>query len=296
VYCVRFSPDGRWLAAAGAHTGFGPPIRLWEAPPDGRLEEHRAVRFTPEHLFTWHLGAAEESLDARQRSAAVWHVNRLGEPPPLTDPTAHVRLAVVRAGVGQHAEAVADFTALLARYPCAARLYELRAASQQALGKADLARADHERARKLGVRNPVALNNEAWWLATGPQRQRDPVRALKLIRQAVELAPNDTTFLNTLGVVQYRNGQFREAVCTLEKSLAAGRGRHDGFDLFFLAMCHARLGEPAQARDCFDRAVKWVEARRDLAEGHVEELKAFRAEAEAALRGHEIATAADGLS
>src|SRR5205823_5572793 len=92
------------------------------------------------------------------------------------------------------------------------------------------------------------LNSEAWLLATGAPEKRDPVRALQLIQQARRDDPDNPTFLNTLGVVQYRNGQFKEAAITLEKSLAASGSATDAFDLFFLAMCHAKLGEPARAK------------------------------------------------
>jgi uncharacterized protein HemY len=130
----------------------------------------------------------------------------------------------------------------------------------------------------------MALNNEAWRLVTGPAGQRDPAKALRLIQEAIKFSPNEPTVRNTLGVVQYRNGKYKESAATLEKSLAAGKGRYDAFDLFFLALCHAKLGEKAKAKDCFDRAMKWVEAHQNLTAEQVEELKAFRAEAQAELR------------
>jgi uncharacterized protein HemY len=102
--------------------------------------------------------------------------------------------------------------------------------------------------------DPIALNNQAWLLVIG-SGPRDPVRALTLITKAIERRPNDPTFLNTLGVVQYRNGQYDQALVTLQKSLAASKGKSDAFDLFFLAMGHARLGDQEKAKRYRARAV-----------------------------------------
>jgi tetratricopeptide (TPR) repeat protein len=114
--------------------------------------------------------------------------------------------------------------------------------------------------RRLRVLLAGYCNNFAWGLVTAPGSTDDPQRALALARRAVELAPTEDTYLSTLGVVQYRAGQYAEAIATLEKSLAAGKGKSDGFDLYFLAMARYRLGRVGEARADFDRAVKW---RRD---------------------------------
>ena len=82
--------------------------------------------------------------------------------------------------------------------------------------------------------------------------------AVAELTAATRLAPEAYKAWWRLGVVQYRNGQYKEAAATLEKSLAAGEGQWDGFDLFFLALCHAKLGEPGKSKECFDRPVKWM--------------------------------------
>ncbi len=186
--------------------------------------------------------------------------------------------------LGRHAEAVEDLTALLKFSPEDAELYEQRARCYDALNDRSHADADRKKAVEVARNDPRQINNRAWHLLTGPAAERDPVRGLELAKKIIERAANSQEYLNTLGVAQYRNGLYGESIATLENSLKAGKGQFDAFDLFFLAMCHAKLGDSLKARDCFDRALKWTEAHKDLPAQHKEELKAFRAEAEELLR------------
>jgi Flp pilus assembly protein TadD len=186
--------------------------------------------------------------------------------------------------LGRHAEAVADLTALLKFSPEDAYLYEQRARCYDALNDRTGADADRKKAVEVARNDPRQLNNRAWHLLNGPAAERDPVRALELAKKIIERAPDAQEYLNTVGVAQYRNGLYGESIATLENSLKAGKGQFDAFDLLFLAMCHAKLGDSLKARDCLDRALKWTEAHKDLPAQYQEELKAFRAEAEELLR------------
>jgi tetratricopeptide (TPR) repeat protein len=135
---------------------------------------------------------------------------------------------------------------------------------------------------ELEPREAMWVNNIAWTLLTGPPNGRDTKRALQLALRAVELDGKSALYRNTLGVAQYRNGLYREAVASLETSLAGNRGTAEGYDLYFLALCHHHLGHGEQARACYERAVVWQKKAR-LTPAQVQELNTFRAEAEGVL-------------
>ena len=185
--------------------------------------------------------------------------------------------------MGRYRQALTDLDALIAVNPKDFAPYQLRSAAHEGLNEHELARLDREKADSLLPTSPNLLNNQAWGLASGTVMQRDSDRALALARQAVALAPGQTLYLNTLGVVLYRAGRYAEAVETLERSLKAGHGESDAFDLFFLAMAHHDLGHAAQARTSFERAVHWLNGRTNLVPQYAEELASFRAEAEVIL-------------
>jgi tetratricopeptide (TPR) repeat protein len=203
----------------------------------------------------------------------------------------------------RYEEAIADFTAALKVRPNDAHLLASRGSAEASLKRLDEAIADCEAAlrQEPAPADQESLarlcNNLAWTLVSRPAPTADPARALNLARRAVELTPNRATYHNTLGVVLYRAGRYAEAVPVLERSLAAGNGQADAFDLFFLAMAHHQLGQMtqaqadfdrqmAQARADFDRAVCWRRDHLNLPHPHwAAELDAFQAEAQSLLEG-----------
>jgi tetratricopeptide (TPR) repeat protein len=143
--------------------------------------------------------------------------------------------------------------------------------------------ADVRTALELVPDFAAAHNRLAGLLATGPAGQRDPAEALRHAQRAVELAGEEPMFLNILGAALYRNDRAGEAVPALEKSLAASNGRWDGDSLYFLALCHAKLGDAQKARECYDRGVAWQQQAKLDPRG-VLDVEALRVEAEALLK------------
>jgi uncharacterized protein HemY len=128
---------------------------------------------------------------------------------------------------------------------------------------------------------PDGQNVLAWTLAARPHpRFSDPKRALELAKKAAQQAPDAGYIWNTLGLAQYRNGNWREAVAALEKSMQLGDGG-DSFDRFLLAMAHWQLSDKDQARKWYSLAVQWMEKNEQ--HSNTEELRQdltrFRAEA-----------------
>jgi WD40 repeat protein len=150
---------------------------------------------------------------------------------------------------------------------------------------------DEERAFTFQVagscqESPALLQDLVWRAVQAPDRDHAVYQlALRPIRTAIRLAPqSDNRHRTTLGLALYRSGEYRQAMTTLEIESASDKETSSALNLFFLAICHARLGEPAKAKAYFDRAVKWVQGQKSLPAEHVEELKTFWIEAEEILR------------
>jgi serine/threonine protein kinase/WD40 repeat protein/tetratricopeptide (TPR) repeat protein len=204
------------------------------------------------------------------------------ERPPTRDDVRYLRGRAFQF-LGRFEEAVADYTALLGKHAGDARLYAWRAACLEGLGRGPQAKADRDQALAVTHADPTVRNNLAWVLLNGPAEERDAPLALHLAEWAVKMLPGREN-QNTLGLAQYRNARYAEAVATLEKNLTSRKGTDEGYDLFPLAMSYAKLGKAARAKDCFNRAVRWTAAQKGLSRQARAELRAFRTEAEEVLR------------
>ncbi|MGO9466270.1 MAG: tetratricopeptide repeat protein [Isosphaeraceae bacterium] len=99
-----------------------------------------------------------------------------------------------------------------------------------------------------------AFNNLGWLLATcADSKFRDPQGAVKYAKRAVDFGPRDGNCWNTLGVAYYRAGHLEDAKNALYRSMEL-RNEGDGFDWFFLALVHFKLGHKDRAREWYDRA------------------------------------------
>jgi serine/threonine protein kinase/tetratricopeptide (TPR) repeat protein len=134
---------------------------------------------------------------------------------------------------------------------------------------------------KLGEDHPdlaKPMNNLAWLLSTAEDVTiRDPARAVELATKAVQLSPESADFSGTLGAARYRAGDWKQAAVDLEKAIGLRRPNDslNANESFFLAMAHWQLGNRAEARKWFDKAVVWMskdDSRQD-------EVRRFRAEA-----------------
>jgi tetratricopeptide (TPR) repeat protein len=168
-------------------------------------------------------------------------------------------------------------------------LLVLRSARFNDIGGYTVVRVDMRYYKGLALCPPNAetksslYNDLAWLLATCPYPQvRDPVQAVELAKKAVAASvsyPSKEPW-KTLGVAQYRAGNYSEAVTALEKSIQLGNNSPDGW--FFLAMAHWQLGDKDQARDCYDKGVARMLNTKSSVErdcGGKDELRRFRAEA-----------------
>ncbi len=113
--------------------------------------------------------------------------------------------------------------------------------------------------RSLVVEQAAARGDQANWLNSSAwgfvQYPNQPIatyeRGLRMAEAAVRVMPDYQSYLNTLGVAQYRVGRHAEAAATFERcnelNAASGAGP-SAYDVVFLAMAYQGMGRATDAR------------------------------------------------
>jgi tetratricopeptide (TPR) repeat protein len=201
----------------------------------------------------------------------------VGDP---ADPGLRARRGRLCYQLGRFDEAVRELSRSLASRRDVRTLMS-RARAYQLLKNDAAAAADWHAALEMAPtpsEEALICNNLAWLLVARSAAVRAPEEALKLAGRAVRLSPNQSSYLNTLGVAYYRLGRFDEAAETLRRSLLHSDA--PAHDLVFLAMSFQKLSQSLKARDFYSQAEYWLSINeKTLTPSTREELRAFCLEA-----------------
>ncbi len=139
-----------------------------------------------------------------------------------------------------------------------AKLYLFRAGDRYGMERPVVDRSEFESAVALVTKDPSTLYFAAWRLARHPDTNRDHLeRAAEWATLAIRQHPGVSDYHNALGLVQYRQGKFREALASLDKSRQLGDANF-GYDAIFQAMCFERLGQHDRAVALYLEATSWA--------------------------------------
>ncbi len=224
IYGLALSPDGRRLVSSGSDQ----TVKIWDIATAQELQTLStnagyltAVAFSPD-------GHQIAAIGSLQR-LVLWDAR------PLTN---ELRLETA---AGNLVAALIDRQWL--KHDVIAILEDDKQVSDPVLHRAlELARQYSE--------SPSRLNDLSWSVVSKPlQNAEQYALGLRAAERAVELSTNGL-FQNTLGVAQYRNGKYSEALVTLTQSAELNRTAFGGFlpaDIAFLSMTLHHLGRADEA-------------------------------------------------
>jgi WD40 repeat protein len=306
AWWVRFSPDGKWLAACTSACRLW-AVGSWQEGPSLGVTTPGTIAFSPDGRLL--------AMETGQNTVRLLDPDTGREYARLEDPNQDrardiafspdgTQLVVTGEAQWLHVWDLRAIRAELARrdldwdlppYPPPADppdappvrvAVDLGELAQPKRSVEERARLDIERFRQALAKKPEdapTCNNLAWAYLMAPEPLRDGKAAVLLAEKAVRKEPKNPTYCNTLGLAYYRTGQYRQAVEVLRPNLQSQEPSALTYDLYILAMSCHRLGETERARDYYTWAVRSLDAPKGPSPAEPEDLSALRAEAEAVL-------------
>jgi WD40 repeat protein len=238
---VAFSPDGRFLATAGAW------FKVWEA--DATSPEKRAAAAS-RRAPAWHLARANLYKQRREWWVAAFHFDWLVTLNP-DQTTWRSERGDALAEQNKWEPALADFTAVVEKQPDNAEAWHQQAIAQLAAGRPDAYRATCTAMLQQFREGPGAVHILD---AIVPARGADRAS----LAAQVERAALGDGCKRIRGAVCYRTGRPAEAVRCFESWEGQGHPLR-AWDYLFLAMAQHATGNPEKARAALVQAEDWID-------------------------------------
>jgi WD40 repeat protein/serine/threonine protein kinase/tetratricopeptide (TPR) repeat protein len=288
---VAFTPDGSLLLAGGAPSGGGPQgVKVWDG--SARPAENGATGASLRAVLQadardgWfyrgrRLAAAGNSVEAVAAFSLALELGREGAALRAERGAEYARLK-------EWAKAAADFAQAVKHQPDDAHLWYCHAAAL--LGGKNTTDYQAIRAEMLGRFAKSGDRNVAshvLYIAVALPAAEGQVDTLVRLgeRGARAFRGNE----RVLGAALHRAGNYQAALQEFEQAARGFAPR--AWDWLFQAMAHYQLGQVVEARQCLDRASRWIErANEQAANGNREawvgwyeaiETECLRREAEA---------------
>jgi tetratricopeptide (TPR) repeat protein len=234
---------------AGAHYGLGLVLERLGEPAEAARELAAAARLEPGNPLP-PVATARLHLRQRDLGAALEAADRaLGIAPEFADALELRGDILVASGEFQAASAAYDL--MIASRPGHAPAYLKAAMARQQAGDTQRATRDYLAALEINSELAVAYNNLAWMAV---ETNGDLEQAEAWARRAVALAPQQPSFLDTLGWTYRARGRLAEAASTLSAAAqltGSGPGTH-----YRLGTVRLEQGDKEGAEAAFRRALE----------------------------------------
>lgn len=252
-----------WPQAAAAHLYLGEALTAQEDFAAGEAALRRATALAPDdadclvalvRVLAVQLGSEKTGGPAQAMTARREEMRRLAlRAAPALPPEgarSHLILGFAFRGLDDLPRA-AEMFAAAARDPESRRESLLQlAACQEELGRFDQAREAFETLRRENPEDPVIANALGYFLA---ERNVELPRAEKLVREALAKDPSSPYYLDSLGWVAYRRGDYQTAFDLLVR---AANGLPDAPEILeHMGLTLAALGRREEAERALRRAI-----------------------------------------
>ncbi|MEL6498745.1 MAG: tetratricopeptide repeat protein [Planctomycetota bacterium] len=232
----------------------------WSAAESLLTDVYREHRDNPQVLFTWSAGL----VNMLERDRAIDYLRRLDASQTLSPWGRFMQARVLSQDESGRSEAAELLSGLKATdQPPNLRVAALRLSSlvNYEAERFEAATEDIRAALDIAPDDPELNNNIAYIMAVELGRAAE---ALPFSQKAVERAPENRGFLDTLGTVYIEAGEPDKAIAPLERALTVATTDTDRAPVLVnLARARLDAGNPPGAADAADEARRIIEALDD---------------------------------